>query len=153
MPTAPRPSDPFVPLAETASWAEWWETAVSLPDGASLVQPQDTAVWQHIQAAAHIWHARQQAATSQHDGDLSVLAAELADRFGPDHLWSASRLEAYKTCGFLFFLQAVMKLEPRQEPVEGLDVRQFWGNGGCKRRQTAWIAPKCRSPFLDRDDV
>ena len=121
----PIASEAIVPLAETASWAEWWETAVSLPDGASLVQPQDTAVWQHIQAAAHIWHARQQAATSQHDGDLSVLAAELADRFGPDHLWSASRLEAYKTCGFLFFLQAVMKLEPRQEPVEGLDVRQL----------------------------
>lgn len=121
----PIASEAIVPLAETASWAEWWETAVTLPDGASLVQPRDTAVWQHIQAAAHIWHTRQQAETSVYEGDLSVLAAELADRFGPDHLWSASRLEAYKTCGFFFFLQAVMKLEPRQEPVEGLDARQL----------------------------
>jgi RecB family exonuclease len=64
-------------------------------------------------------------ASSAHDGDLGLLAPTLAGRFGPRHAWSASRLEAYRTCPFFFFVGSVLALEPRAEPVEGLDVRQL----------------------------
>jgi ATP-dependent helicase/DNAse subunit B len=112
-------------LAETASWAEWWEAIAANPASADQAQVQNPDVWQHIQLAARIWQSRQGGGTAVYQGDLSPLAPELTVRFGPDHIWSASRLEAYQTCGFLFFLQNVLKLEPRPEPVEGLDSRQL----------------------------
>jgi len=59
------------------------------------------------------------------DGDLSGLADGFAQRFGPDHTWSTSRLEAYRICPFFFFVGSVLYLEPREEPSEGLDVRQL----------------------------
>jgi ATP-dependent helicase/DNAse subunit B len=59
------------------------------------------------------------------DGDLSGLADGFAQRFGPNHTWSASRLEAYRICPFFFFVGSVLYLEPRDEPAEGLDVRQL----------------------------
>lgn len=119
------PSEAVVPLAETASPAEWWETMATLADDPAGVLPQDAAILQQIQAAAHIWQARQAAEAAIWDGDLSSLAPELTTRYGPDYVWSASRLEAYQTCGFLFFLQKVLRLEPLPEPAEGLDSRQL----------------------------
>jgi ATP-dependent helicase/DNAse subunit B len=53
------------------------------------------------------------------------LAETFAQRFGTQHTWSGSRLEAYRTCPFLFFVGSVLKLEPRIEPAEGLDARQL----------------------------
>ena len=34
-------------------------------------------------------------------------------------------MESYRTCPYLFFVGAVLGLQPRQEPVEGLDARQL----------------------------
>ena len=51
-------------------------------------------------------------------------AAELAQRYGPDHVWSASRLNRYNTCPFGFFVEQILKLEPLLDPEEGLDVLQ-----------------------------
>ncbi|MFT5194533.1 MAG: ATP-dependent helicase/DNAse subunit B [Cellvibrionaceae bacterium] len=62
---------------------------------------------------------------TEHDGDLSAVAGELAERFGPEHVWSASRLEAMRQCGMLFYVANVLKVEPRPEPAEGLDVAQL----------------------------
>jgi ATP-dependent helicase/DNAse subunit B len=53
------------------------------------------------------------------------MADTFAQRFGPAHAWSSSRLEAYRTCPFLFFVGSVLHLEPRAEPAEGLDARQL----------------------------
>jgi ATP-dependent helicase/DNAse subunit B len=61
----------------------------------------------------------------RHNGDLSERAAELGERFGPQHVWSASRLESYRTCPQFFFVGAALGLQPREEPVEGLDARQL----------------------------
>jgi RecB family exonuclease len=59
-------------------------------------------------------------------GNLSSLSAEFARRFGSgEHVWSASRLEAYRSCPFRFFVGSVLGLEPRPEPQEGLDARQL----------------------------
>jgi ATP-dependent helicase/DNAse subunit B len=58
------------------------------------------------------------------DGDLSSLCGEIGKRYGPNHAWSASRLESYRACPFSFFVGSALALEPRQEPEEGLDVAQ-----------------------------
>lgn len=45
---------------------------------------------------------------------------DLAQRFGPDHLWSPSQLEQYASCPYQFYLQRVLGLEPL--PELGLEV-------------------------------
>ena len=52
------------------------------------------------------------------------LRAELAERFGPRHSWSASRLNRYGSCPFGFFAQYVLKLEAQPDPEEGFDAMQ-----------------------------
>ncbi len=122
VPPIPASSTAVLPLAETASWVEWWESAAA--DAAFANLAPDKALQRRIDTAAAVWQARQQAQPGA-EGDLSPLTAELSARFGPNHVWSASRLEAYRTCGYLFFLQSVLGLAPRLEPAEGLDVRQL----------------------------
>ncbi|MCB8943070.1 MAG: exodeoxyribonuclease V subunit gamma [Ardenticatenaceae bacterium] len=121
----PLASEAILPLGETASWAEWWETIAADSAGAVVAHTRDAAIWQQIELGAHIWRVRQQGETAVYHGDLAPLANDLTARFGPDHMWSASRLEAYQTCGFLFFWQNVLQLAPRLEPAEGLDVGQL----------------------------
>ena len=72
------------------------------------------------------------AAGKGHDGVLAGglagsdgLAGELARRFGPARRWSASSLETYRACPFFFFVGNVLKLEPREDPEDGLDARQM----------------------------
>jgi ATP-dependent helicase/nuclease subunit B len=62
---------------------------------------------------------------SPYDGDLNDLGEVFSARFSTTHTWSTSRLEAYRACPFLFFVGHVLGLEPREEPTEGLDVRQL----------------------------
>ncbi len=115
----------LLPLAETASWAEWWETFASDPDDAQGAQREDPSTWQQIKTAAEVWQARVAAEPSIWEGDLGSLAPALTAQHGPHTVWSASRLESYQTCGFLFFLQYILRLAPRPEPAEGLDARQL----------------------------
>jgi len=60
-----------------------------------------------------------------HDGDLTRWAETFQQALGPGRVWSASRLEAYRTCPFLFFVGTMLGLEPRVRPAEGLDARQL----------------------------
>jgi RecB family exonuclease len=52
------------------------------------------------------------------------IRAELAERFGPKHGWSPSRLNRYGNCPFGFFAQYVLKLEAQPDPEEGFDAMQ-----------------------------
>lgn len=52
------------------------------------------------------------------------LIAELAGRYGPQYVWSASRLNRYGNCPYSFFAQTVLKLEERPDPSEGLNAMQ-----------------------------
>jgi ATP-dependent helicase/nuclease subunit B len=78
-------------------------------------------------------------------GDLTMLAEEFARRYGPQHVWSASRLEAYRTCPFLFFVASVLRLEPRVEPQEGLDARQL-GNVYHRILERVYQDPRVTDP-------
>jgi ATP-dependent helicase/DNAse subunit B len=60
-----------------------------------------------------------------HDGDLTRWSDVFGRAFGPSHVWSASRLETYRTCPFFFLVGRVLGLEPREPPSEGLDARQL----------------------------
>ena len=64
-------------------------------------------------------------ARGAYDGDLTRWGETFRRVFGPGHTWSASRLEAYHTCPFFFFVGSVLDLEPRARPIEGLDARQL----------------------------
>lgn len=119
------PSETIIPLENTASRAEWWETLSAYPESINGQPVPNTREWQHLQAAARIWQLRQAGETAVWEGDLTTLSAELSTLFGPEHIWSASRLETYQVCGFLFYLQNILKVEPRPEPAEGLDIRQL----------------------------
>jgi hypothetical protein len=59
-----------------------------------------------VSERAHAWAGRLR--------DPVVLAA-LAARFGPDHVWSASRLEQYARRPFDFLLSGVLRIERREE--------------------------------------
>lgn len=117
------PSQAVIPLMETASPAEWWESVAAR--GQADTQTGDPAIWQHIQDAARLWQVRQKGETAVTNGNLTALTPNLTARFGRDHVWSVSRLESYQTCGFFFFTKSVLNLEPRPEPAEGLDVAQL----------------------------
>jgi RecB family exonuclease len=82
--------------------------------------------WQALEQATNLLNLRQaRASGSPYEGELRNLISQLDQHLGPARPWSASRLEAYRSCPFMFFIGSLLKLEPRLEPVEGLDARQL----------------------------
>lgn len=53
-----------------------------------------------------------------------ALKEELRNRYSPSRGWSASRLNRYGTCPFIFFAEHVLKLKNRGDPETGLDALQ-----------------------------
>jgi ATP-dependent helicase/nuclease subunit B len=124
--TVPAPS-------EVASWPELMESLSAHPGYRNVrqwVSETDPTRLAAVQGAAAVLSLRstalgEDALRGRHEGDLSGQSDVLAGRFGPTHVWSASRLENYVTCPFLFFVGNVLGLEAREEPTEGLDNRQL----------------------------
>ncbi len=58
-----------------------------------------------------------------YDGRVSLanLVADLRERFGESHQFSARQLEAYARCPFRFFAQEVFKIKPVELPLPELD--------------------------------
>jgi len=52
------------------------------------------------------------------------ITAELAARYGPSHVWSASRLNRFNNCPYGFFIEHILKINILEEPEEGLNARQ-----------------------------
>ncbi|MBU0510177.1 MAG: PD-(D/E)XK nuclease family protein, partial [Chloroflexi bacterium] len=104
-----RPEDP-PPQEEAASRFEFAQAGggfdIHLGRGASILQTRLTGT-----------------AVGPHEGDLSELSPSLAIRYSPSFGWSASKLEAYGTCPFYFYIGYALGLEPRTPPEEGYDVR------------------------------
>ena len=114
---------------EAASWPELLEGLAACPPDSpwhAWASAKDAARYRAWQSASAIFEARYgRRPAGPHNGDLSEHAAELGEQYGPQHVWSATRLENYRTCPQFFFVGAVLGLQPRQEPVEGLDARQL----------------------------
>ncbi len=115
--------------SQVASWPELMESLASrirydvVRDWASQTEPLRQAA---LDLAVQIHRLRiGSVAASDYDGDLSGLGETFAQQFRAGHIWSASRLESYRTCPFFFYVGSVLGLEPREEPSEGLDARQL----------------------------
>jgi ATP-dependent helicase/DNAse subunit B len=82
----------------------------------------------HISSSAveriEIEHARHGEWFGPYDGEISQpdLQVMLARHFGPDHVYSASRLSTYGSCAFRFFGNRVLRLEPRSEAALDLQA-------------------------------
>lgn len=115
------------PPGRTASWSELIQSICSGPRSENILEwlrrTSPEAV-EAVEAAADIVTWRQNRANSPFDGDLRALQDHFASTFDAAHTWSATRLEAYRTCPFHFFVSKVLRLEPREEPTEGIDWLQ-----------------------------
>lgn len=99
-----------IPPEEAASHPEWVETSCSFDA--------------HLERGLEMLRARLgRQAAGIFEGEMPEMAPDLAARFGPAHTWSASRLEAYGTCPFYFYIGYALELAPRTLPEEGYDVR------------------------------
>jgi superfamily I DNA/RNA helicase len=129
-----RPEDPL-PLAEVASPGELTRALAQL--GLDEFEPSDhlgpadlkrllhSAAVLRVRLGVEPGPAPDDAATSLSsvfEGDLTRLAGRLAAVYGPGHVWSSSRLEAYGLCPLHFWLGQDLALEPHQPPEEGFDV-------------------------------
>ena len=96
-------------------------------DGARTVPAQLQPAWQASQAALALMARRQSwRPLAAFEGVLQEpgILAELGQRFGPQHNWSASRLMSYGSCAYAFFAQAVLDLQASADPAAGFDVLQ-----------------------------
>lgn len=152
-----------VPLpTHAASWPEAFASLAAHPraDLGAWLRDERPERWAAFASAVRVIRARTGGApASAYDGDLRILADEFAWQYGPRHVWSPTCLEAYHTCPLMFFVGSVLRLEPRAEPVEGLDGRQlgtiyhrlfeaYYGDGGADGDLDAWIAAVAE-PILD----
>jgi ATP-dependent helicase/DNAse subunit B len=82
----------------------------------------------HISLSAlsrvNIEHARHGEWFGPHDGEITHpdLQRMLARHFGPEHVYSASRLSTYGSCAFRFFGNRVLRIEPRSEAALDLQA-------------------------------
>ena len=130
-----RPEDAR-PLGEAASPEEllFWavrrrrvqtgeKPPVPAPFGELLAGPLRER-WQQAGAAGAILASRLAAeAGGPYEGDLGELETELRQRYAQGARWSASRLEAYATCPFLFFASSPLELEDSPAARPGLPGR------------------------------
>ena len=148
-------SSESVPVPEqVASWPELMTSLSAHPGRDALrewAQQAKPGRCASLDRATHLFRLRQRDCPSPYDGDLSTLSATLAQRFGPLHVWSASRLESYRTCPFLFFFGSVLGPEARKDPTEGLDARQL-GNIYHHILEEVYQSPKVADPS-DLDQV
>jgi RecB family exonuclease len=78
---------------------------------------------EQVQRAVAVLQARlARQAAGLYEGDATALRERLQRHYPSGHVWSSSKLEAYATCPFLFFVRNGLGLEPRAEPEEGFDV-------------------------------
>ena len=83
--------------------------------------------WNYAHLAEGIMRQRQSyQLPGPYEGVLEspLLRDELAERYGDDYVWSASRLNRYANCPFGFFAENLLKLKARHDPEEGLDALQ-----------------------------
>lgn len=112
------------PLADAASEQELLFSAVrrgSLPTRYDFLLDN----WRALQHAQVVLRARREKKIEgEHEGVVEPIAAAINQRYSPDRVWSASRLESYSNCPFQFFVNSALHLEPRATPELGIDASQ-----------------------------
>jgi RecB family exonuclease len=111
-----------------ASKDELVESLVIYPEASAARlawQKEDPGRWSNLEKAASIFLKRYAGAHTIYDGDLTDAPEIFAQHFKPTYGWSPSALESYRNCGFYFFSARVLRIEPREEPEDGLDVAQL----------------------------
>lgn len=113
-----------------ASWPEWLNWLAQQPasqqtEVLAWLEAHNPTLATSWQIATQLFQSRLAETASPWNGDLTSLAETLATRFGPEHIWSLSRLEQIQTCAHFFFTSHLLKLEARLEPALGLDMRQL----------------------------
>jgi ATP-dependent helicase/DNAse subunit B len=110
--------------SEAASWPELWAVSAGWPTvGRWLAEVAPTRQQSlNISLAAL---AQRRGERGLYNGQIAHMAEQFAADFGLHHTWSASQLESYLVCPFMFFTQRVLAVEARDEPGVGLDARQL----------------------------
>ena len=88
----------------------------------------DPTYWERIRLARAVEMRRLSRQPHDHySGRLGdpALIDWVAGTLDGDHVWSASQLNDYGTCGFRYFAARLLRLEPLEEPEEGMDSKQF----------------------------
>lgn len=126
--TAEVKTDSIAAPHRAASLAELVESLVGRPidqAAVSWLEATDPERWLRMARAGRIFGQRYARAASAYNGDLTDRGTAFADYFHAEYRWSPSSLENYLGCPLRYFVGRVMRLEPRIEPVEGLDARQL----------------------------
>jgi ATP-dependent helicase/nuclease subunit B len=103
------------------------EPVESLPNGRMPEAFADLAGrWDAIRQGGGVLSARRgRKPQGDYEGYTPHLQAELAARYAPEQVWSASRLEAYGNCPHQFFIKNALGLEARVLPEPGMEVTQL----------------------------
>jgi ATP-dependent helicase/DNAse subunit B len=108
------------------------EFLVALAQNGAGAPSDDLAeTWHLAQAADRVLRQRRARTLSSgsYEGDFRAepILDELSGQFGPEHIWSASRLNRYAHCPFGFFGEYILNLEALEDPEEGLNPMQRGG--------------------------
>jgi ATP-dependent helicase/nuclease subunit B len=93
----------------------------------AAAQRLDPNLWQHVQAASAVEQMREyDQGFSSFEGviDENDLIKQLAGKFGPNYTWSASQLNDYITCPYIFFGRHILKIQVPNEPEISLQERE-----------------------------
>ncbi len=142
------PQDNLPSPAEIASWPELMAAIVEWPVLTGWLAETHPPRQQSLQVSLTAFTERL-GRRGPYNGQLSHLAEQFAAEFGLHHTWSASQLESYRVCPFMFFIQRVLGVEPREEPTAGLGARQL---GNIYHRLFEKIYAAATNP-LDADDL
>lgn len=82
--------------------------------------------WETLRSARDLLQARRaRQPEGPYEGFAPELVGQIAERYPPGAVWSASRLQAYGNCPQQFYVKVALGLEPRSLPELGLDVSQL----------------------------
>lgn len=108
--------------AESASRRELAIACATAWRGGSRARPRPTVAWQVVRLAAQMEQKRR---SFEHAGEYEgrVTADLRPDLTGAEAVWSASRLESYRTCAFQFFGRFALNLYELAEQMETADAQ------------------------------
>jgi hypothetical protein len=95
---------------------------------AHLLRSVDADYWRRIRQAQDVELGRMSTAPHDHySGRLydPNLVGWVGEQLDERKVWSASQLNDYGICGFRYFSSRLLKLEPLEEPEDGMDTRQL----------------------------